>query len=240
MATLFFSEDLVSSLEAFSTQQEKTVTAELLKIVENISKTGVVCFSWNTLKPLLSHLLNQALKTYIAKIADRETSDDDENNVEKRSQRFLYALESFEEAPFTVQRLCELILSPEKVYSTYYKYISALEKMVNITSTVPTLTPQQIQTINQTGVIAPLPDDDVSNATSSITTQFGEEFPTSMNVDVNGVQAIFPHQQQQQQQQQIQQQIQQQPPVSESEDKALTSVNLQASQEEKPPTPMDM
>jgi serine/threonine-protein phosphatase 4 regulatory subunit 2 len=130
--TLFYSEELASSLEAFSTQQEKVVSPELLKIVDNISKTGVVCYSWATLKKLLSHLLSQSIKSYSAKIADTQTAkgDDEENDFEKRSQNFLEALERFDEAPFTVQRLCELILSPEKVYTnSYNKYMSALEKV---------------------------------------------------------------------------------------------------------------
>eukprot|EP00026_Physarum_polycephalum_P016744 Phypoly_transcript_17733.p1 GENE.Phypoly_transcript_17733~~Phypoly_transcript_17733.p1 ORF type:complete len:233 (+),score=56.38 Phypoly_transcript_17733:76-774(+) len=230
-ATLFFSEELVSSLEAFSTQQEKVVSPELLKIVENISKTGVVCYSWSTLKTLLSHLLGQTLKNYTAKIADKESlkGDDEGNDIEKRSQRFLYALDSFDEAPFTVQRLCELILAPEKVYSTYFKYVSALEKMVNITSTLPTLTPQQIQTINQTGLISPQPEDDSSSSSApspssshTFSSAPEENYPTSMNVDLNGVQTTFPHQ----------------VSATSSEDDK-DNVNL-AAQEEKPPTPMDM
>jgi serine/threonine-protein phosphatase 4 regulatory subunit 2 len=191
MVTLFYSEELVSSLEAFSSQQEKLVTPELLKIVDNISKTGVVCFPWSTLKPLLGYLLSQSLKGYVAKISDINTvkSEDEENDVDKRSLRFLYALDSFDEAPFTVQRLCELILSPEKVYSTYFKYISALEKMVNISSTLPTLTPHQIQTVNLTGIINPQPEDEGNNNNNN---NNNEEYPTSMNLDFNGLQSVFP------------------------------------------------
>jgi len=152
---------------------------------------------------------------------------DEDNDVEKRSQRFLVALESFDEAPFTVQRLCELILSPEKVYSTYFKYISALEKMVNITSTLPTLSSQQIQAINATGVISLQPEDDSNTTSTSSNNLTLDDYPTSMNVDLNGVQTTFPGQ------------VTTSSSTSNSDDKNSNSVNL-SSQEEKPPTPMDM
>jgi hypothetical protein len=95
--------------------------------------------------------------------------------------------------------------------------------MVNITSTLPTLTPQQIQAINASGMLSPQEEDSLNTSTSSHTLSSSEEYPTSMNLDLNGVQTIFPNQAN----------------TPQSSDDKNGNVNL-SSQEEKPPTPMDM
>jgi len=107
--------------------------------------------------------LQEVLQRFHAKTLESRKNDfnveqaeiykQEEEEFQQRSQKFFQALSSYEDAPFTLQRLCELILTPEKTYSNTRKYLSALEKMVNITSTIQTLTPQEIQTINTTGVI---------------------------------------------------------------------------------------
>lgn len=103
--------------------------------------------------------------------------------------------------------------------------------MVNITSTLPTLTPQQIQAINATGLISPQPEDDsLSSSTSTHTLSSShEDYPTSMNVDLNGVQATFPSANQ----------ASGNVAISNDDKSSDNNVNL-SSQEEKPPTPMDM
>ena len=42
----------------------------------------------------------------------------------------LERLELFNSAPFTVQRLCELLTDPKKQYSRIDKYMRALEKNI--------------------------------------------------------------------------------------------------------------
>ena len=43
--------------------------------------------------------------------------------------------------PFTLQRLCELLLNPQRVYTSTRKLMSALEKLLMVTKTIPA-TPQ--------------------------------------------------------------------------------------------------
>lgn len=43
-------------------------------------------------------------------------------------------MEMFTEAPFTIQRICELILEPEKYYKNTNKYIHALLKCLLVVS----------------------------------------------------------------------------------------------------------
>ena len=50
------------------------------------------------------------------------------------------ALASFDEAPFTVQRLCELLLAPTAYYAKPDKLTRAVEKLLNVTGMVPSPT----------------------------------------------------------------------------------------------------
>jgi len=167
-ATLYYTEEIKATLEAFANQTDKpTVPEDLTQIIVNISKTGVSCYPWGPLKQLLTHLLHQVLQRYHAKTLENRKGDfnieqaemykREEEEFEQKSQKFFQALSSYEDAPFTLQRLCELVLSPERIYSTSKKYFTALEKMVNITSTIQTLSPQEIQTINTTGIVTAIP-----------------------------------------------------------------------------------
>jgi len=47
--------------------------------------------------------------------------------------RLLALLEEFSETPFTAQRLCELLLSPRKIYaSSTRKLMNAVEKLLTV------------------------------------------------------------------------------------------------------------
>ena len=46
----------------------------------------------------------------------------------------LQRIEHFSEAPFTLQRLCELVLMPDKYYKDTNKYIHALLKCLLVVS----------------------------------------------------------------------------------------------------------
>ena len=55
-------------------------------------------------------------------------------------KRLLALLNEFPNAPFTVQRLCELLLDPHRIYATSTRKVtSALEKLLTVSSTVPTM-----------------------------------------------------------------------------------------------------
>eukprot|EP01111_Echinosteliopsis_oligospora_P013463 TRINITY_DN4835_c0_g1_i3.p1 TRINITY_DN4835_c0_g1~~TRINITY_DN4835_c0_g1_i3.p1 ORF type:complete len:190 (-),score=38.72 TRINITY_DN4835_c0_g1_i3:597-1166(-) len=167
MSLLYFSEDLKKSVDEFaeSQKEKQVVTAELRQIIDNISKIGLPCYKWTSLCVLLSHCLRQSMQQLRTKL--KVNSD----KFEAREDDIISSLESYDAAPFTIQRLCELIVSPE-VYFNYNKYINALDKMVNISSTINTLTAEQIQSINKLGRIPSTTEDncfDFSESPSSTT-----------------------------------------------------------------------
>ncbi|KAJ2847715.1 hypothetical protein IWW36_003711 [Coemansia brasiliensis] len=50
--------------------------------------------------------------------------------------RISYSLHSFDEAPFTIQRIAELLTWPERHYRNVLKFLRAVERVVYVTSTV--------------------------------------------------------------------------------------------------------
>ncbi|KAJ2510673.1 hypothetical protein H4217_007754, partial [Coemansia sp. RSA 1939] len=55
--------------------------------------------------------------------------------------RINYCLQSFDEAPFTIQRIAELLVWPERHYRSAMKFLRAIERVVYVTSTVEDFPP---------------------------------------------------------------------------------------------------
>ncbi|KAJ2156949.1 hypothetical protein GGF46_004843 [Coemansia sp. RSA 552] len=63
-------------------------------------------------------------------------------DIRDLEDRISYSLHTFEEAPFTIQRIAELLAWPERHYHNVFKFLRAVERVVYVTSTVdefPTL-----------------------------------------------------------------------------------------------------
>jgi len=131
-STLLHSEDLAQALEAFVNSPEKVGNQQLQQIIENISKTGITSYSWSHLKVLISFQISQIFVFHFK-------DDPEKPNLEPQLQSLTRALYSFSNPPFTLQRICELILNP--VYKTAKKYLFAVEKLLLILTTQPQLSP---------------------------------------------------------------------------------------------------
>ncbi|KAJ2726430.1 hypothetical protein GGI07_000568 [Coemansia sp. Benny D115] len=57
-------------------------------------------------------------------------------DIRDLEERIGYCLRTFDEAPFTIQRIAELLLWPEKHYKSVLKFLRAVERVVYVTSTV--------------------------------------------------------------------------------------------------------
>ncbi|KAI8321938.1 PPP4R2-domain-containing protein [Martensiomyces pterosporus] len=68
------------------------------------------------------------------------TSEEDEGerarDIRDLERRIAYCLRTFDEAPFTIQRIAELLTSPERHYRSVMKFLRAVERVVFVTSTV--------------------------------------------------------------------------------------------------------
>ena len=114
--------------------ETKTWTPELDGVLGEVSSTGHSQFEWAQLKELLAVKLQAVCAEYHSNVQDISEPYD------TLIGRLLLLLHDFPNAPFTVQRLCELLLDPHRIYATSTRKVtSAFEKLLTVSSTVPTM-----------------------------------------------------------------------------------------------------
>eukprot|EP01098_Paradermamoeba_levis_P006894 TRINITY_DN2857_c0_g1_i1.p1 TRINITY_DN2857_c0_g1~~TRINITY_DN2857_c0_g1_i1.p1 ORF type:complete len:275 (-),score=56.76 TRINITY_DN2857_c0_g1_i1:307-1131(-) len=125
--------ELKHELQVFVSQseKEKTLTPILVQIIGETANTGITCFNWNHLCELISFLLKQVMTKYDSAKIDPGTVDSQRNKYADIMTR----LAAFQSPPFTLQRICELLLNPTTFCSTLEKFLFAFEKMVTVTQT---------------------------------------------------------------------------------------------------------
>ncbi|KAJ6855109.1 hypothetical protein NC651_039933 [Populus alba x Populus x berolinensis] len=111
---------------------------EVRGILQVIASTGKFWHDWEKLKRVLSFQLKQVLSEYPeAKMTTKEQEETYQDLVKKLDE----ALHNFEEGPpFTLQRLCEILLAARHIYPNLSKLALALEKNLLVTSTLAVCT----------------------------------------------------------------------------------------------------
>ncbi|KAJ6847794.1 serine/threonine-protein phosphatase 4 regulatory subunit 2 isoform X1 [Iris pallida] len=129
-----------SNYENAEPKSEKT-SDEIRGMMEVIAATGKFWHDWDMLKSLLSIRLKQVLSEYPeAKVFSGDGPQPSSLSGETYPElvrRLDDALLSFTEGPpFTLQRLCEILLTPKSTYGNLSKLALALEKNLLVTSTL--------------------------------------------------------------------------------------------------------
>ncbi|XP_030381823.1 serine/threonine-protein phosphatase 4 regulatory subunit 2 isoform X2 [Scaptodrosophila lebanonensis] len=132
MVTMENSEEILQILERFTRLKQKEIPKELEDYLQYVAKTGDTIFKWSSLKYLFREKLLHVIKHF------NEDSPrlEDPFNYETMKSSLLERLDLFNAAPFTVQRLCELLIDPRKQYSRIDKFMRALEKNILVVSTI--------------------------------------------------------------------------------------------------------
>ena len=151
-------------LEVFISEGCREYPPSLDEVLRDTARTSTVRLPWDLLKPLLCFRLEKVVKE--AFMGARESMED-------TCKDLLTHLDRFNGPPFTIQRLCELILEPNRHYKSRKVFVRAVEKNLLVVSTVePDLTwmksPRLAQLLEdrpkhseQTGPISdPHPEDD--------------------------------------------------------------------------------
>ncbi|ORX64619.1 hypothetical protein BCR32DRAFT_330560 [Anaeromyces robustus] len=100
------------------------------------STTAEIVCNWN--------LLREILRFKIKQLCEQKLNDNSSNqiingeSVEDFQQRIWSILDSFDEPPFTIQRLCELTTVSKDQHKSVWKYLRAIEKVLLVTSCVST------------------------------------------------------------------------------------------------------
>lgn len=111
---------------------------EVRSALEISISTGKFWLDWEKLKSILSYHLKQVLTEYPeAKMTTEQQTTSLGETFQELVKRLDDALHCFDEGPpFTLQRLCEILLSARSIYPKLSKLCLALEKNLLVTSTL--------------------------------------------------------------------------------------------------------
>ncbi|EOA22387.1 hypothetical protein CARUB_v10003022mg [Capsella rubella] len=124
-------------LEHSGAEQKADMSKEEVKsTLEAVASTGKFWEDWEKLKGTLSCWLKKVLSEYPeAKMTDEQQKEALGETYSELVSRLDEALLSFDEGPpFTLQRLCEILLAARSIYPKLSKLALALEKNLLVTS----------------------------------------------------------------------------------------------------------
>ncbi|KAH8287691.1 hypothetical protein KR054_011726 [Drosophila jambulina] len=134
MVTMENSDEILQILERFTRLKQKEIPKELEDYLQYVAKTGETIFKWSSIKYLFREKLLSVIKHFNEDSPRLEEIPNYPNvdpfNYETMKSSLLERLDLFTAAPFTVQRLCELLIDPRKQYSRIDKFMRALEKNI--------------------------------------------------------------------------------------------------------------
>lgn len=134
-------EEVLQSLEDFAKLKPKDIPRELEEYLEYVAKTGDPVYQWSVVKCLFREKLISVITDFYESCPTCPNNEFppcpnvEPFNYESMKTSLVERLESFSSAPFTVQRLCELLTGPTKEYSRVDKFMRAVEKNILVVST---------------------------------------------------------------------------------------------------------
>ncbi|GFO44473.1 cysteine-rich with egf-like domain protein 2 [Plakobranchus ocellatus] len=132
-------EDYLDALTAFARDGSKEIPQILEQYLNGVAKNGETLFQWPLLKPLIVGKMEQVIEELQHGLSSENiTSRPNVENVrfDVMRTRIMDAVHKFTGAPFTIQRLCELLIDPRRHYKRSDKFMRGLEKNVLVVSTV--------------------------------------------------------------------------------------------------------
>ncbi|XP_034952520.1 serine/threonine-protein phosphatase 4 regulatory subunit 2 [Chelonus insularis] len=131
-------EEVLQALDEFSKMRPSEIPRELEDYLCFVAKTGDPVYQWSLIKPLFREKLVKVMTDFYENCPalDLASSPNLEHfNYDIMKCNLLELLESFPSAPFTVQRICELLTAPRKQYNRVDKFMRAIEKNILVVST---------------------------------------------------------------------------------------------------------
>nr|CAG4635020.1 EOG090X0BWU [Alona affinis] len=132
-------ESIMDELNEFDRQKTSEIPKALDDFILHLAKTGETVFPW----PKIRGLIRSKLETVISefRLACHVEGLAPSPNVEPfhyetMKDKILEQFDSFNCAPFTIQRLCELLCAPRKHYKRTDKFMRGIEKNLLVVSTV--------------------------------------------------------------------------------------------------------
>lgn len=131
-------EEIFQVLDDFAKRKPKVIPRELEEYLAQVARTGDPVYQW----PLVRCLFKEKLLNVITEFHETSPGLDippcpnvDPFNYDAMKNGLLERLDTFSAAPYTVQRICELLTAPRKQYNRIDKFMRAIEKNVLVVST---------------------------------------------------------------------------------------------------------
>ncbi|RZB41321.1 serine/threonine-protein phosphatase 4 regulatory subunit 2 [Asbolus verrucosus] len=131
-------EEILHSLEEFTKTKPKDIPRELEEYLCFVAKTGDPVYQWSAIKSLFREKMINVITEFYETCPSVEIPpcpNVDLFNYDIMKNFILEKLDTFAAAPFTLQRICELLTTPRKEYNRIDKYMRALEKNILVVST---------------------------------------------------------------------------------------------------------
>lgn len=186
-------EEVMQILERFNCSRNPEINSQLNEYITFVARTGDSVYAWSLVKNLFREKLVTVITDFYnetptkGKANPQKTSSSLESspfpslsiselpqypnvdpfNYETMKKMLIEKLESFAAAPFTIQRISELLSDPRKQYSRIDKFMRAVEKTILVVSTVP---PGRHRSESENG--------------DSLDSALNGDFATEVNVDI--------------------------------------------------------
>ena len=185
-------EEVMQILERFNVSRNPEITAQLEEYITFVARTGDSVYAWNLVKNLYREKLMTVITDFYNETPTKGKQKYSNNkhpvififsfiiselpqypnvdpfNYETMKKMLIEKLDSFAAAPFTIQRISELLSDPRKQYSRIDKFMRAVEKTILVVSTVP---PGRHRSESENG--------------DSLDSALNGDFSTEVNVDID-------------------------------------------------------
>lgn len=131
-------EEVLQALDEFQKMRPTEIPRELEEYLCWVAKTGDPVYQWSLIKALFREKLTRVMTDFYESCPSLDLApcpNVDDFNYDTMKSSLLERLESFANAPFTVQRICELLTAPRKEYNRVDKFMRAIEKNILVVST---------------------------------------------------------------------------------------------------------
>ncbi|CAK1543172.1 unnamed protein product [Leptosia nina] len=131
-------EEVFQFLEEFSKRKPKTIPQELNDYLVYVARTGDPVYQWSLVKCLFKEKLINVITDFHESTPSVDIPpcpNVDPFNYDIMKNSLIERLDTFTSAPFTVQRICELLTCPRKQYNRVDKFMRAIEKNILVVST---------------------------------------------------------------------------------------------------------
>ncbi|KRX88504.1 Serine/threonine-protein phosphatase 4 regulatory subunit 2, partial [Trichinella pseudospiralis] len=135
-------DNFLKALKTFATPIERDGNSDfdeieckraLVEYLDFVSRTGRPLFAWSIIQPFFVHECERSINEAIRNL---QIPSHGREQLNAYRRRIVQRMQDFDGVPFTIQRICELLLNPARNYKRVDKFLRALEKCVYVVTTV--------------------------------------------------------------------------------------------------------